>query len=498
MDSRDVLGDVTDYGMVIDGETVEATSGERFEVEYPYTRDVWATAPDGGPADVDAAVSSARECYESDAWQSMTATDRGKLLYDLADEFENHLDELAELGTLENGKLIREMGGQIESLPDWFRYFAGAADKVHGDTIPVDDERMFNFTRLEPYGVVGAITPWNSPLPLALYKIAPAIAAGNTVVVKPSEITPVTTVRLAEIALDAGWPAGALNVVTGFGPVGAALTDHDGVDKVSFTGGLETGRKVGEIAGRNIVPSTLELGGKSPNIVFEDADLDNAVTGAIKGIFAAGGQSCIAGSRLFVQESIYDEFLDRLVDQAADIGLGDPMDPETELGPLVSADQHEKVVDYVEVAQEEGATLALGGEPPEDMESDLFFPPTIFTDVTNDMRIAQEEVFGPVLVVMPFEDEDAAVEVANDTMFGLAAGVWTNDVRRAMRMTDRLKAGVVWVNTYRKSSFTTPSGGYKKSGLGREKGVQSVYEYLQTKSVWMELEGEVSDPFKFI
>ena len=498
MSSSDTSDDVTDYSMLINGESVEATSGERFEVEYPYTREVWATVPRGGPEDVDAAVAAARDCFESDEWQSMTATDRGRLLYDLADEFEEHTDELAELGTLENGKLIREMGGQVDSLPDWFRYFAGAADKVHGDTIPVDDGRMFNFTRLEPYGVVGAITPWNSPLPLLLYKLAPAIAAGNTVVVKPSENTPVTTIRLAEIAADAGWPSGALNVVTGFGEAGAVLSDHEDVDKVSFTGGLETGSKVGETAGRNIVPATLELGGKSPNIVFDDADLNNAVTGAIKGIFAAGGQSCIAGSRLFVQESIYDEFLDRLVDRAADIELGDPMDPETEMGPLAFEDQHDKVRQYVEIAKNEGATLTLGGEPPEDAESNLFFPPTIFTDVTNDMRIAQEEIFGPVLVVIPFEDEEEVVETANDTLFGLAAGVWTNDVRRAMRMTDRLEAGVVWINTYRKSSFTTPSGGFKKSGLGREKGLQSVYEYLQTKSVWMELEGEVSDPFKFI
>ncbi|MFC7237002.1 aldehyde dehydrogenase [Saliphagus sp. GCM10025317] len=491
-------GEPAAYDMVIDGESVTSSSGERFEIEYPYTREVWATVPNGTAEDIDRAVAAARRCFESDEWQSLSATDRGKLLHDFADTIEEHSEELATLDTHGNGKLLREMQGQAEGLPDWFRYFAGLADKVHGKTIPIEQQRMFTFTRREPYGVVGAITPWNSPLTLALYKIAPAIAAGNTVVLKPSEVSPVSTIRLVELASEAGLPDGALNVVTGFGEPGAALTNHADVDKISFTGGLETGSKVAQTGGERIVPVTLELGGKSPNIVFEDADFDEAVTGAVKGIFAAAGQSCIAGSRLFLHEPIHDEFVDALVERAEAIELGDPIDPDIEMGPIAFEDQFEKIDQYVNIAREEGATVVTGGEPRDDLPGGLFYPPTVLTDVSNDMRIAQEEVFGPVLSVIPFEDESELVEMANDSEYGLAAGVWTNDLRRAMRMTEAIKAGVVWVNTYRKSSFTTPSGGYKKSGIGREKGVEGIEEYLQTKSVWIETEGEVSDPFKFI
>jgi aldehyde dehydrogenase (NAD+) len=497
MDPDQLLED-RPYDMIIDGEAVAAASGDRFDIVYPYDREPWTSVPEGGPADVDDAVTAARDRFESDTWQDMSATDREQLLFDLADEIEAHTDELAALETLANGKLIREMLGQVESLPDWYRYYGGLADKVQGDTMPIEQEGFFTYTQPEPYGVVAGITTWNSPLSLATYKIAPAIAAGNTVVLKPPELAPVSTLRLAELALDAGFPPGALNVVTGFADAGAALSGHEGIDRVALTGGVEAGKAVASAASENVVPSTLELGGKSPNIVFPDADMDNAVTGAIKGIFAASGQTCIAGSRLFLHEDIAAEFLDELVARTERIDLGDPLDTETEMGPIASEDQYEKVRTHVTDAIGEGATLRTGGNERDDVPDGLFYPPTVLTDVTNDMRIAREEVFGPVVAVLTFSSEEEVVRKANDSKFGLAAGVWTNDIRRGHRMADELEAGVVWVNTYRKSSFTMPFGGFKQSGIGVEKGIEAIDEYLQTKSVWIETEGEVSDPFKLI
>lgn len=329
----------------------------------------------------------------------------------------------------------------------------------------------------------------------ATYKIAAGIAAGNTIVLKPSELTPVATIRFAELATDAGLPPGALNVVTGDGETGTALTNHEDISKIAFTGGLEVGRKVGATAGKNVNSVTLELGGKNPNIVFPDADLSNAVTDAIKGIFAASGQTCVAGSRLLIHESIRDEFVERFVEKTEELTLGDPFDEKTQLAPLSSNRQFEKVRRYVEIAQEEGATVLTGGEPADDLPGGLFYPPTVLDGVTNDMRIAQEEVFGPVVAIITFETEQEAVEIANDTEYGLAAGLWTENLGRAMRLIDDLEAGVVWVNTYRKSSFTTPFGGVKDSGVGIEKGIDSIEDYLTTKSVWIKREGEISDPF---
>jgi len=496
MDPTELL-EGREYGMIVDGERVDAATGNRFDVTYPYDGTAWASMPEATADDVDAAVGAARRCFEGDDWQARSATERGELLFALADEIEAHTEELASLESLSNGKLIREMRGQVESLPDWYRYYGGLADKVQGDTMPIEQDGFFGYTKPEPYGVVGAITTWNSPLSLATYKIAPAIAAGNTVVLKPSELAPVSAIRLAELALDAGFPPGALNVVTGFAEAGAALAGHEGVDRVALTGGPTAGTAVAKAAAENIVPSTLELGGKSPNIVFPDADLDTAVTGAIKGIFAASGQTCIAGSRLFLHESIAADFLDRLIERTEAISLGDPLDEDTEMGPIVSADQLAGVRDHVDRALAEGATLLTGGDDRE-VPDGPFYPPTILGDVENDMAIAREEVFGPVLAVLTFEDEDEVIETANDSEFGLAAGVWTTDIRRGHRMADRLEAGVVWLNTYRKSSFTMPFGGFKRSGMGVEKGIEAIDEYLQTKSVWVETEGEISDPFRLV
>ncbi|WP_435075521.1 aldehyde dehydrogenase [Halorubrum sp. HHNYT27] len=497
MDASDLLSQQREYQMFIDGKPTEAASGERFDISYPYQETAWASVPEAAATDVDTAVAAARQRYESDSWQARSATERGKLLFALADEIEAHTEELAALETLSNGKLIREMRGQVESLPDWYRYYGGLADKVQGDTMPIEQDGFFGYTVPEPYGVVGAITTWNSPLSLATYKIAPAIAAGNTVVLKPSELAPVSALRLAELADEAGFPSGALNVVTGFADVGAALAGHNDIDRVALTGGPEAGRAVATAAADNIVPSTLELGGKSPNIVFPDANLENAVTGAIKGIFAASGQTCIAGSRLFLHEDIAETFLNRLVERTEQIDLGDPLDEETEMGPIVSEAQLDGVRDHVDGAIDEGATLLTGG-PERDVPDGPFYPPTILTDVTNDMAIAREEVFGPVLAVLTFETEDEVVEKANDSEFGLASGVWTKDIQRGHRMADALEAGVVWLNTYRKSSFTMPFGGFKQSGIGVEKGIEAIEEYVQTKSVWVETKDEVSDPFRLV
>ena len=357
---------------------------------------------------------------------------------------------------------------------------------------------MFNFTRYEPFGVVGLITPWNSPLLLVAYKLAPALAAGNTAVIKPSEFTSASTLEFMELIAEAGFPDGVVNVVTGFGAeAGGPLVDHPDVSKIAFTGSDASGQKIYEQGAKKLIPVTLELGGKSPNIVFADADQDAAVMGAISGIFAATGQTCIAGSRLLVQRSIHDDFVARLVEVAKTAKIGDPMSLDTHVGPVTTPPQFKKVMDYLQIARAEGANCILGGDAytGEGARGSQFVQPTIFTGVTNDMRIAQEEVFGPVLSVIPFDDEDDAVQIGNDINFGLAAGVWTSDIGRAIRMSERLRAGTVWVNTYRVVSYMTPFGGYKRSGLGRENGQQAIMAYLQQKSVWIATQTSAANPF---
>ena len=485
------------YDLYIDGAYRPAEGGRTFDTENPYSGEVWARIAHGTEADVDAAVQAADRALAGE-WGSMTASARGKLMMRLADLCEKHAADLAVTEVRDNGKLLAEMGGQTRYIGEWYRYFGGLADKIQGAVIPSDKKGIFNYTRREPLGVVAMITPWNSPLLLLAWKLAPALAAGNTAVIKPSEFTSASTLEFAALFKEAGFPDGVVNVVTGFGQdVGAALVAHRKVAKVAFTGSDASGAKIYERAARDLKHVTLELGGKSPNIVFEDADLEAAVMGAISGIFAATGQTCIAGSRLLLQRSIKDKFMERLVEVAAAAKMGDPMDSGTNVGPITTPPQYKKVLEYIEIAKGEGATCVLGGKPTKVAGSTgtMFVEPTIFTDVRNDMRIAQEEVFGPVLAVIEFEDEDDAVKIANDVDFGLAAGVWTSSIGRALRMSERLKVGTVWVNTYRAVSYTSPFGGYKRSGLGRESGIESVNEFLQTKSVWIATETSVASPF---
>jgi len=486
------------YQAFINGQFVDALSGAVFESEDPFSGEVWALIPRCDARDVERAVEAAYRAFATGPWPALTPTARGQLLYRLADLITENAQALADVEVRDNGKLMAEMAVQLRYLPNWFRYFGGLADKIEGSVIPVDKPDMLNFTRREPLGVVAAIIPWNSPLLLMAWKIAPALAAGNTVVVKPSEYTSASALEFARLVQNAGIPDGVFNVVTGFGAeAGEPLATHPKVAKVAFTGGDQAGRRVYQAAAVKLKPVVLELGGKSPNIVFDDCVIDDAVKGAVSGIFAASGQTCIAGSRLLVQDKIHDEFLDRLVRFAATARLGDPRLATTQVGPITTRPQHRKVLDYIALGKDEGAELVLGGKPAEvaGSRSGLFVEPSIFTRVSNSMRLAQEEIFGPVLGVLKFHDEDEALAIANDTLYGLAAGVWTTSMRRAVNMSKGLRAGTVWVNTYRAVSFMSPFGGYKMSGFGRENGQHAIDEYLQTKSVWINTATDVPNPF---
>ena len=485
------------YELYIDGCWTKSCSNKFFETENPYTGEVWAKISRGNFDDIDKAVRAARCAFEG-AWGQVKATERGKLLTKLASLVERDAKKLGEIEVRDNGKLIAEMGGQTKYLAEWYRYYGGLADKIEGSVIPSDKPGIFNFTKYEPLGVVGMITPWNSPLLLLAWKLAPALAAGNTAVIKPSEFTSASTLEFMNLIEEAGFPKGVVNTVTGFGiEVGAPLVDHPEVDKIAFTGSDISGQKIYEAAAKKIMPVTLELGGKSPNIVFEDADFEASVMGAISGIFAATGQTCIAGSRLLVQKSIHDKFVNRLVEVAKDANIGDPMSLETHVGPVTTRPQYEKIMEYIDIAIKEKATCVLGGKAYKGPGSkgNQFIEPTIFTGVNNQMRIAQEEVFGPILSVIPFTDEEEAIKIGNDIDFGLAAGVWTNDIGRALRMSEKLRAGTIWVNTYRAVSFTSPFGGYKRSGEGRESGKEAIKEFLQVKSVWIAQETTTANPF---
>ena len=484
--------------MYIAGEETDAVSGQWFDSHNPYTGEVWSQVALGGPEDVDRAVQAAQKAFSSGPWPQMTASQRGMLLHKLGELMARDAKKLAELEVRDNGKLLAEMQGQLNYLPNWYYYFGGLADKIQGATLPLDKKGYFNFTRHEPLGVVAAITPWNSPLLILSMKLAPALAAGNTVVIKPSEFTSASTIEFVKLFAEAGFPPGVVNVVTGFGKeVGSPLVAHPLVRKVAFTGADTTGRAINELAAKSFKRVTLELGGKSPNIVFADANLEDAVNGAVSGIFAATGQTCIAGSRLLLQDSIHDQFMEKLLALAKTARMGDPMLPTTQVGPVTTRPQYEKVLSYIDIAKKEGAKVLMGGGPATRPEcgNGWFVEPTIFGDVNNKMRIAQEEVFGPVLSIIRFKDEDEAVQIANDVRFGLAAGVWTQEIGRAIRMSERLQAGTVWINTYRAVSYLSPFGGYKDSGLGHENGADAIRDYLQVKSVWINTGAVTANPF---
>jgi len=485
------------YQHYIDGQYVDPAEGRWFDTVNPYTGQAWARIPRGSTADVDRAVAAAHRAMHEGPWSKMTATERGKLMVRLADLVSKNADRLAEIEVQDNGKLMAEMRGQMNYHPEWWRYFGGLADKVEGSVMPIDKADMFAFTRHEPVGVVAALTAWNSPLLFIAWKCAAALAAGCSVVVKPSEYASASTLEYAALTKEAGFPDGVFNVVAGYGQeAGAALVDHPDVAKVTFTGSDATGARIYAQAARTMKRVSLELGGKSPNIVFEDADLDQAASGVISGIFAATGQTCIAGSRLLVQASIRDRFVDRVRELGASARKGNPMLADTNIGPVTTPEQYKKILDYMETAKAEGARCILGGGPAVDMPGGQFVEPTIYVDVKPEMRIAREEVFGPVLSVLSFEDEAQAIAMGNDTLYGLAAGVWTSDIGRAMRMSRALKAGTVWVNTYRAVSYMMPFGGMKRSGIGRESGLAAIKEFLETKSTWISYaRGGPANPF---
>jgi aldehyde dehydrogenase (NAD+) len=475
--------------LLINGQWVEG-SGKSFDTVNPATGGVLTQIAEASAKDVDQAVAAARKAFEDMAgpWRKMSASERGKVLWRIADLVEANIEELAELETLDNGKPIFESRYvDMPMVADVFRYFAGWATKIHGETVNTFSN-AFTYTLREPIGVVGAIVAWNFPLLLASWKLGPALACGNTVVLKPAEQTPLSVLRFGDLALEAGLPPGVLNIITGGPETGAALVRHPGVDKIAFTGSTVVGKEIMRAGADTLKRVTLELGGKSPNIVFADSAMDSAVKGALNGIFYGKGEVCCAGSRLFVEKKVEDEFLSKLVEYSKKIKLGDPLDPKTRLGAIVSEKQMQSVLGYIEAGKKEGATLLAGGKRAAvNGDNGYFIEPTIFGSVKNDMKIAQEEIFGPVLATLTFDDIDEVAALANENVYGLASAIWTNDIKKAHQLSRRLKAGTVWINTYGVMDAALPFGGFKQSGFGRDLGMDALHHYTELKTVWMNL-----------
>jgi aldehyde dehydrogenase (NAD+) len=469
--------------MFIGGKWVPSASGKTFATVNPATGEKICEIAEGDKADIDAAVTAARKAFESGPWPKMSAAERGRLLFKLADAIEARQDELAALESLDNGKPVRDaVAADLPLTVKCYRYYAGWADKYHGKTIPIEGP-YFCYTRHEPVGVVGQIIPWNFPLLMQAWKWGPALACGNTIVLKPAEQTPLTALKIAEVAQQVGFPDGVINVVPGFGPTaGAALSGHMDVDKIAFTGEHTTGQIVMTAAAQsNLKRVSLELGGKSPNVVFADADLDAAIEGAYFGLFFNQGQCCCAGSRLFVEEKVYDEFVDKITKKAKGRKVGDPFDPSTEQGPQVSQEQFDKVMGFINAGQKEGAKMLCGGGRVGDRG--YFVQPTVFADVKDEMKIAREEIFGPVMNILKFKNIDDVIQRGNKTFYGLAAAVWTRDIKKALALSNSLRAGTVWVNCYDVFDAAAPFGGYKMSGIGRELGEYALQLYTEVKTV---------------
>ena len=489
------MTDIQSFDMLIDGEWVQASNGQTFESSNPATNAVWATVPEATEADVNRAVAAAKNALEGE-WGAMTPTARGKCLHRLGDLLAANSEELGRIETQDTGKMFKETAWQATYIAEYLHFYGGAADKIHGETLPIDKPDMFVFTAREPLGVIAAIVPWNSQMFLSATKIGPALAAGNTIVLKASEQASAPLLAFGKLVEQAGIPKGVLNIITGHGdPCGRALTSHPDVARVAFTGGPQSAKHIIRNSAENFAEVSLELGGKSPFIVFDDADLDSAVNGSVAGIFGATGQSCVAGSRLYLHEDIADAFLEKMIAIAKNIKIGDPQADETEMGPLCTQGQLDHIQEQVALAEKEGGTVLTGGKQP-DLDG-MFYEPTIVECPRQDMTIVDTELFGPVLAVQRFKTEDEVVRLANDTKHGLAAGIFTRDSARSLRMSKKVQAGIVWVNTYRVISPIAEFGGMKHSGYGREAGLQALYDYTRPKTVWMNLSDDpIANPFK--